>query len=62
MRKNNTFRKHLSERVSKIVIHTIFKNLERPDTSEGFDDVVVIRFVESFENDEDKEFYNVFLS
>ena len=48
MRKVNTHRKHLSEAVPSIAIHTYFKNLEEPTAGEGFDSVTKIGFVPSF--------------
>ena len=62
MRQDNPHRKHLSEKVPKIAIHTFFKKLELPSIEEGFDDIVTLNFVENFENEKDEEFYKTFLT
>ena len=49
-------RNHLSKRVGSIPIHTFFKKLQKPDISEGFDEVNEIHFNPGpFENEKDEE-------
>ena len=55
MRKVNTHRKHHSGSVPVIALHIFFKNLEVPTKEEGFEDVIEVRFVPKFENEQDKE-------
>jgi len=62
MRQDNPNRKHFSGKVPKIAIHVFFKNLEVPEKSEGYDDIVTISFVESFQNEKDEEAYRTFLN
>ena len=57
MRKANTHRKHLSSAVPAIPIHSFFKNHTKPKESEGFADIVTIRFVKKFENSDDEIAY-----
>lgn len=60
MRKDNQHRLHFSNKVPKIAIHVWFKNLEVPEMSEGYDDIVTIGFLEKFENEKDEETYKLF--
>ena len=58
LRSINKNRKHYSEPVNNIPIHTFFKNFEQPETTEGFKEIVQINFVPGpFENEEDKKLF-----
>lgn len=57
-RKVNPHQQHSSKAVSKVIIHTYFKQLERPKESEGIAEVVEINFQPNcFTNKEAKEMY-----
>ena len=59
-RKLNTNRKHMSKKVGDVIIHSFFKNMQKPTTDEGFSEVKRVNFVPGpFENAKDEEtFYN----
>ena len=58
LRAINKQRKHFSEHVNVIPIHTFFKNFEQPELSEGFKEIVQVNFVPGpFENEEDKKIF-----
>ena len=57
----NNERKHFSEAVNQIPIHTFFKNYEEPKLNEGFDDIVQVNFVPGpFQSEKDKEIFYMF--
>lgn len=57
----NNERKHFSEAVNQIPIHTFFKNYEEPKFNEGFDDIVQVNFVPGpFQSEKDKEIFYMF--
>ena len=57
----NNERKHFSEAVNQIPIHTFFKNYEEPKINEGFDDIVQVNFVPGpFQSEKDKEIFYMF--
>ena len=58
LRAINKNRKHYSEPVNNIPIHTFFKNFEQPEITEGFKEIVQVNFVPGpFENEEDKKIF-----
>ena len=58
-RSTNKGRTHFSDSVSKILIHTFYKNKEIPSLKEGFDEIKEICFVAGpFESKEDEESFN----
>ena len=58
LREIDTERKHYSEAVNKIPIHTFYKYYEEPEEKEGFDEVVKINFVPGpFMNEKEKAIF-----
>ena len=58
LRAINKNRKHYSDHVNNIPIHTFFKNFEQPEIKEGFTEIVQVNFVPGpFENEEDKKIF-----
>ena len=58
MRAINNQRKHLSDRVSSVVIHTWFKYIQEPKLSEGFKEIKIINHIAGpFENKKDEKMY-----
>ena len=58
-RKTNPHRQHLSKKVPDIPIHSFFKNHVKPQESEGFSEIKIIKFQPGpFENPKDQEQYN----
>jgi bifunctional polynucleotide phosphatase/kinase len=51
MRKVNSHRKHLSRKIPSIALLISFKNLEVPVKKEGFESILEVEFVPTFEND-----------
>lgn len=59
-RATNPHREHLSSKVPAIPIHSWFKNLEKPALSEGFTEIVSLKFDPVFENDQDEQTYKLY--
>lgn len=54
----NPNQKHHSKGVSKVIIHTYFKQLEKPKKDEGINEIVELNFVANcFTNEKAKEGY-----
>ena len=54
----NKNRKHYSGHVNNIPIHTFYKNYQKPEISEGFNEIVDVNFVPGpFENEDDKKIF-----
>lgn len=61
LRNVNNERKHFSESVNQIPIHTFYKHLEIPTLEEGFDEIVNLNFVPGpFVNDKDKKLFYLY--
>lgn len=61
---NNKFRELTDKShvpVSEIIINSLKKNYQKPELSEGFDDIVEIPFVPSFKDEEHEKLYKMFL-
>jgi len=58
LRKANNQRKHSSNSVADVIIHTWFKRLQKPTKAEGFTEVEVIEPIAGpFVNPEDEEIF-----
>ena len=58
LRAINKNRKHFSGHVNNIPIHTFYKNYQKPEISEGFNEIVDVNFVPGpFENEDDKKIF-----
>ena len=56
----NTHREHASKMVPMIALHMFFKNVIKPQVSEGFESVITVNFVaDLFQNNKDKDFYSI---
>ena len=54
----NKIRKHYQRNVNNISIQSFFKNIEEPDTKEGFTEVVQVNFIPGpFEKVEEKNYF-----
>lgn len=61
---NNKFRELIDkshEPVSEMIINTAKKNYQEPDMTEGFKEIVHVKFVPEFENEEHEKMYKMFL-
>ena len=56
----NDKREHFSGKAGSIPIHTWFKNLEEPETSEGFYEVKKVNFLAKFNDEADKQAYHCY--
>ena len=58
LRRINKYRKHFSEAVNVIPIHTFFKYYEEPNKNEGFNEIVKVNFVPGpFDSENDEKLF-----